>query len=105
MGGFADFGIGRQHSDYVMNQRTFMKKAMIKKQFSARLSFDDENEYVPVSNKNTKNRKAYAKISADDEEESNANRKKKRKMNLKVPGDAYSPLQSNTYVEEEEKND
>merc|ERR1712129_309935 len=32
--GFADFGIGRQHSDYVMNQRTFMKKAMIKKQFS-----------------------------------------------------------------------
>merc|ERR1712129_640016 len=99
MGGFADFGIGRQHSDYVMNQRIFMKKAMIKKQFSARLSFDDENEYVPVSNNN---KNAYSMISAgdDDEEESNANRKKKRNMNLKVPGDAYSPLQSNTYVEE-----
>merc|ERR1712129_674692 len=62
--GFADFGIGRQHSDYVMNQRTFMMKAMIKKQFSARLSFnddgDDGNEYVPVSN-NNKNKKAYTK--------------------------------------------
>merc|ERR1712129_468868 len=103
MGGFADFGIGRQHSDYVMNQRTFMRKALIKKQFSARLSFDDdgddEKEYVPVSNKSTKNGEAYAKISADDDEDENiASVRKKKRMNLKVPCDAYSPLQSNTYA-------
>lgn len=87
--GFAEFGICRRRSDYIMSQHAFMSKAMIKKEFSARLSFEndvkeneDDSDFDEslVKSKQNKKNKEYAIISAEDEDDKNEKLKKPKKL-------------------------
>ena len=105
--GYVDVSINRQHSAYVMSQYNFMKKAMVKKQFSARLSFDDDavddddSDFGSGRRKNKK-KKEYAVISTEDLDDRMIDGKF---ANLKKPTERYSKVRSVDDETDDEEED